>query len=275
MKNLVVIWMGNPFPGMNPYMEDAAIWGDVHHTLISAIRRQLNRNLPAGYIALIEERVYLEIAGAFRRYVPDVTVSKPLTPSESGHTATALADAPVRIEIQSEPMREPFIQVFSLRNKERRLVAVIEVLSPSNKTSQSEGRRLYLQKQRDLLRSSVHLMEIDLLHYGKHTVFVPYEALRRVRKEWDYLIALHRAEWSESKADVWFVNLGEPLPRVTLPLLEDDPEVVIDLQSALNEVYEEGQYHAVLDYSTDPPVALSEAQLIWVRALLRERGLRE
>ncbi|CUU34343.1 Protein of unknown function (DUF4058) [Armatimonadetes bacterium GXS] len=268
--------MGNPFPGMNPYLEDPSIWGDVHHTLISAIRRQLNRALPKGYVALIEERIYLETVETFRRYVPDVTVSKPQIQSgEKGHPAAAIANLPVRIEIQDEPVREPFIQVFCVRNRERRLVAVIEVLSPSNKTPHSEGRKLYLQKQHELLYSNVHLMEIDLLHYGKHTVFVPYEALKRVRSEWDYLIVLHRTEWSSTKADVWFVNLAESLPRVQLPLIEDDPEVVIDLQAAIDEVYEEGQYHELLDYSVDPPVKLPEAQLAWIHALLREKGLRD
>ncbi|MCS7065193.1 MAG: DUF4058 family protein [Fimbriimonadales bacterium] len=267
--------MGNPFPGMNPYLEDPTIWGDVHHTLISVIRRQLNRALPKGYIALIEERVYLETAEAFKQYIPDVTIGRRQPPSKEARGATAVADAPVRIEIQGDPVREPFIQVFSLRNKERRLVAVIEVFSPSNKTHRAEGRRLYLQKQREWLRSSVHLMEIDLLHYGKHTVFVPLEALRRVREGWDYLIALHRAGWGAAMADVWFVTLEEPLPRVQLPLLENDPEVLIDLQSAIDEVYEEGQYHALLDYQADPPAALSEAKQAWVDTQLRAKGLRE
>jgi hypothetical protein len=267
--------MENPFPGMNPYLEDPALWGDVHHTLISAIRRQLNRALPKGYVALIEERIYLENEDALKQYIPDVTVGRPRTPPQERHASTALADAPIRIEIQSDPLREPFIQVFSLRNKERRLVAVIEVLSPSNKTPNAEGRRLYLQKQRELLRSSVHLMEIDLLRYGQHTVFVPLEVLKRVRSDWDYLVALHRAGWGGATAEVWFVSLTERLPRVVLPLLEGDPEVVIDLQAALNEVYQEGQYHSLLNYEANPPGTLSDEQMAWVRTLLREKNVRK
>jgi hypothetical protein len=45
---------------MDPYLEDPALWGDVHHTLISALRRQITERLPEGYLALIQERIYLE-----------------------------------------------------------------------------------------------------------------------------------------------------------------------------------------------------------------------
>ncbi|MCS6918999.1 MAG: DUF4058 family protein, partial [Fimbriimonadales bacterium] len=97
---------GNPFSGMNPYLEDPALWGDVHHTLIGAIRRQLNRALPEGYVALIQERVYVELGEERRHYLPDVSVRvsrQSASPSSGG--ATAVADAPVHIEILAEPIR--------------------------------------------------------------------------------------------------------------------------------------------------------------------------
>ena len=75
------------------------------------------------------------------------------------------------VRVHTEPMREPYIEIYSLHAPERTLVTVIEILSPANKTPNSEGRRQYLRKQRDLLNSAVHLLEIDLLHEGAHTVF--------------------------------------------------------------------------------------------------------
>jgi hypothetical protein len=268
----------NPFSGMNPYLEDPALWGDVHHTLISAIRRQLNRALPSGYIALIQERVYIETESARKHYLPDVAVSKARrggAASESPSSATAIADVPVHIELLVEPIREPFIEIYSLRDAHRQLACVVEVLSPTNKTPNSEGRRLYLRKQRDLLGSTVHLVEIDLLHEGAHTVFPPLEALRRVRPAWDYLICRHRAGWGGVEADVWFIDLPQPLPRVQVPLLAPDPDVEVNLQAALEDAYEEGQYHQVIDYNADCPAPLPPDAREWVYNLLRDKGLRE
>ncbi|MCX7925531.1 MAG: DUF4058 family protein [Fimbriimonadales bacterium] len=275
--NFLVATAKNPFPGMNPYLEDPALWGDVHHTLISAIRRQLNRALPEGYVALIQERVYVEVGDARKHYLPDVAVGRgepPRVSPDVPSSATAVADAPVHIEILAEPIREPFIEIYSLRDSNRQLACVIEVLSPTNKAPNSEGRRLYLRKQHDLLHSTVHLVEIDLLHDGAHTVFPALEALRRVRLSWDYLICRHRSGWGGAEADVWFVDLPQPLPRIQIPLLAPDPDVEVHLQAALEEAYEEGQYHQVIDYAADCPAPLPPATLDWVYSLLREKGLR-
>ena len=260
--------MRNPFPGMNPYLEDPTLWGSVHHLLMSALHQQLNQQLPEGYVALVEERIYLETSDAYQHYVPNVLVAR----QQQSPASTAIADPPVRIELR-DPITEPYLQIFSVRNKQRVLVAVIEVLSPANKTPNSEGRRRYLQNQHDLLRSTAHLMEIDLLHYGEHTVFLPHEALRRERTEWDYLVALHRAGESLYAGAVWFVRLSERLPRVSMPLLAEDPEVVVDLQEAMDTVYAQGRYHELLDYSVEPPVPLSDEQRAWMREHLRAQGI--
>jgi hypothetical protein len=265
--------MQNPFPGMNPYLEDATLWGDVHHLLISHLARELNRELPDDYYASIEERVYLESPSTFRQIVPDIVLSKPVDSPPRPSTTAVVADPPTRIEVAGDPVREAFIQIFALRNQQRLLVGVIEILSPTNKTPHAEGRKRYLEKQQELLRSTAHLMEIDLLHYGEHTVFLPREVILR-EGEWDYLIALHRAGWSLLKGDIWRVQLPDRLPRVSIPLLHGDGEVVVDLQQVLNRTYEEGRFHKKVDYSVDPPVPLPESKLQWVRTLLRERGLR-
>jgi hypothetical protein len=234
--------MRNPFPGMNPYLEDPTLWGGVHHLLMSALHQQLNQRLPEGYVALVEERIYLETSDAFQHYVPDVLVARRREATSDTPAPTAVADPPVRIELH-DPMTEPFLQIFSVRNKQRLLVAVIEVLSPANKTPNAEGRRRYLQKQRDLLHSTVHLLEIDLLHY----------------------CLLYTSPW--------FVRLIERLPRVSVPLLPADPEVVIDLQAAIDSVYEQGRYHELLDYSVEPPIPLTDEQRNWVRQHLQAQGV--
>lgn len=55
---------------------------------------------------------------------------------------------------------------------DRSLVAVLELLSPSNK--RGETRTKYLAKRRTVLRNRVHLVELDLLVEGGR-IAPPYE----------------------------------------------------------------------------------------------------
>jgi hypothetical protein len=65
--------MKSPFPGMDPYLEQH--WRDVHSSLVIYARDALQQLLPAGLVARVEERVFLEPEeGAARGMYPDVRV---------------------------------------------------------------------------------------------------------------------------------------------------------------------------------------------------------
>lgn len=65
--------MPSPFPGMDPYLEPH--WGDVHQSLITYARDQLNGRLPRPLRARTEERVFVEQGeGEGRSRYPDVRV---------------------------------------------------------------------------------------------------------------------------------------------------------------------------------------------------------
>jgi hypothetical protein len=49
--------MRSPFPGMNPYLERADLWPDVHNSLIIALRDDLVPRLRPRYYVAVEERV--------------------------------------------------------------------------------------------------------------------------------------------------------------------------------------------------------------------------
>src|SRR6185312_15723308 len=73
-------------------------------------------------------------------------------PSVAG-TAVALATEPSGIlTVLPEERHEGFIQIVR-PGQEDTVVTVIEVLSPSNKASGSDGRDLYGSKQQEVLRS--------------------------------------------------------------------------------------------------------------------------
>jgi hypothetical protein len=168
-------------------------------------------------------------------------------------------------------VREVFVEIFTVPD-ENRVIAVIEVLSPANKAAGSEGRRLYLAKQQQVLESQTHLVEIDFLRQGEHTVAVPLDWLLE-QGYWDYLVSLHRGGQG-GRFEAWPVPLRQRLPRVHIPLADDDPDVVVDLQAVFDRCYDEGPYARRVDYRREPSVPLTRADAEWADQLLRERGLR-
>lgn len=50
--------MHNPFPGMNPYLEQPGLWPQVHNRLIVALADVITPQVASKYRVSIEERVY-------------------------------------------------------------------------------------------------------------------------------------------------------------------------------------------------------------------------
>jgi hypothetical protein len=168
-------------------------------------------------------------------------------------------------------MREVFIEILPVGD-ESRVITVIEVPSPSNKAAGSAGRDLYLTKQQELFESQTHLIEIDLLRRGEHTVVVPRERLLS-RGNWDYLVCLHRGGQG-NRCEVWPITVRQSLPRIHVPLADGDPEIVLDLQAVFNRCYEEGAYARRLDYGRDSSPPLQGEDAVWADGVLRDRRLR-
>jgi hypothetical protein len=260
---------------MDPYLEHPARWPDVHPTLITYAREALNDILPPQYVAEIGERLY--VVQPERSIYPDFFVSERLVPptpipQSSGGTAVAVAtDPPWVLTILPVEVREVFIQILPVAD-ESRIVSVIEVLSPSNKATGSDGRELLLKKQAELLHSETHLIEIDFLRYGEHTVAAPRGALL-ARGRWDYLVSLHRGG-QVGEYEVWAIPLRQRLPRIRVPLTEGDPDVALDLQAVFDRCYDAGGFARRIDFRQDPPSPLSAEDAEWAAALLREKSLR-
>ncbi len=164
-----------------------------------------------------------------------------------------------------------FVEILSVGD-DSRVITVVEVLSPSNKAVGSAGRELYLTKQQELFESQTHLIEIDLLRRGEHTVVAPREQLLG-RGIWDYLVCLHHGGQG-NRCEVWPIMLRQPLPRIHVPLAPGDPDVVLDLQAVFNRCYDEGAYARRLNYRREPTPPLQEEEAVWADQVLRDRRLR-
>jgi hypothetical protein len=148
------------------------------------------------------------------------------------------------------------------------LVTAIEILSPVNKRPSHDAYREYLRKRQDLLRSSAHLIEIDLLRGGTRP---PLEAPVPAAP---YYITLSRAN-ERPHVEVWPITLQNALPTIPVPLTEPDPDVPLDLGAILATVYERGGYGTLIDYhQPPPPPKLSEEDERWLATHLHEQEIR-
>ena len=159
--------MPSPFPGMNPYLEQEDVWHDFHERFIPFLATILGGQLRPRYIVKIDKHIYVhESEVESRRLVgrADVSVGKSLgrsTPEPVSGTAAGVLEAPARVRLPAvDHERLSFVEIRDRRDRE--LVTVIELLSPTNELP-GPDREQYLAKRMELLHGPVHLVEIDLL----------------------------------------------------------------------------------------------------------------
>lgn len=89
-----------------------------------------------------------------------------------------------------------------------------------------------------------------------------------------YYVTLSRAP-DRPVVEVWPIRLAEPLPLIPVPLLEPDPDAVLDLSAVVTSVYERGGYARLIDYKqTPPPPALSVQEKTWLNSHLQAAAIR-
>jgi hypothetical protein len=253
------------FPGMDPYLEVPELWPGVHNILIVNILNYLRPLLRPRYIAAIEERVFVE-GPQQREFIPDVLLKQGRPPREQGGTAVLEADEALEVQIPALEMHESYLEILDRHNGQR-VVAVLEVLSPANKYA-GPGRDSYLAKQREVLASQAHLIEIDLLRRGPHTLAVP-EWIARQHASYDYLICVNRADGLRDRFRLYPRPLRQRLPRISVPLTDGDPDVVLDVQAVLAQTYEAGSYRERLRYDRPCVPSLSAEDQAWADELIR------
>jgi hypothetical protein len=263
--------MQSPFPGMDPYLEAPSLWSDVHHGLVSEIRAVLNRRLRPQYYARIEERVYIsdENDPGRKAILPQFKIV------DTGVSETGQSSFPIAGSVVTEPfilttliedeIHEARLEVID--TNQHTVVTVIELLSPTNKIMGSRGRASYEQKRREVMTSSSHFVEIDLLRSGDHL------HTRELLPAGDYFIHVSRKD-RRPKGYVWPILLPQRLPVIGIPLKEGDGDVELDLQSVLATAYDRAAYDLLVDYRQEPTPPLTAESAVWANELLVSVGLR-
>lgn len=244
---------------MDPYLENPALWSNVHGRMIVAIADTLSPLLLPKYQPIVEEAVYrTSDLSSVMVGVPDVTVQRTAQAIQNTNLATAVAEpTPVTVEIPTPvTFRQRFIEIRNTANQD--VVTVIEVLSPANK--RGNGRLQYLQKRERILESQTNLVEVDLLHKGEPMPTVQNPIVSHYR-------ILTSPVTRRPQALLYPFNLSQPLPKVTIPLRDDDKEPVVDFQSLLEQVYRLSGYEYSIDYTQPPKPGWDKPELEWIAAV--------
>jgi hypothetical protein len=246
---------------MNPYLENPELWSSVHSRLIVAIADELVDHLSEKYRVEIEKRTYFSndeesiLVG-----IPDVAIATKASASASGSKSTLTL--PVQPETVTVPLAEEVTERY-LEIREvatGRVVTVIELLSPKNKRP-GEGRIAYLRKRNQVLASTSHLVEIDLLR-GDQPLPISGEHPSH------YRILVCRSD-RRPNAELYRFNLPQAIPPFPIPLIANEPEPLLDLQPLLQRVYQKGRYHLAIDYGKPPIPPLEDSDADWVAEQLR------
>jgi hypothetical protein len=250
--------MPSPFPGVDPYLESQDLWPDFHARFIPALCDAISEQLPEPYVARIDERMNLvELPrGEVRQFRPDVAVvgqrqgeAQPM-PTPGRGTLTL---EPVTLSLKFlEEFRQLSIEI--LHRPDQKVVAVLELLSPSNKAGNS--RRDYLSRRNGLMGLEVHLVELDFL-VGGHRL-----PMEDPLPPGDFYALIARAE-CRPDCNVFAWTVRDPLPAIPVPLLIPDPDLVVDLAPLFASVYERARYTRSIDYRAHLTVPLDPDTRAW------------
>ncbi|MEL6381196.1 MAG: DUF4058 family protein [Cyanobacteria bacterium J06626_18] len=208
--------------------------------MIGAIAAAIESQLSHQYYVEVETRAYRSSdAGDLLVGIPDAAVvskavNEPSTaPSLQAESSVTTQTRPERVTLPMPvAVNERYLDVREVGTDAA--VTVIEVLSPKNKRP-GKGHDAYTKKRERALASATHLVEIDLLRGGKVMPIVGRPSPRA------YRILVSRSD-QRPGADLYALSRQQPLPTIPIPLKPEDAELAVDLQSLLNQVYEEARY---------------------------------
>ncbi len=224
--------MPSPFPGMDPYLEAADRWPRFQQQFVLAIAEALQPSLGDRYRLRFANRGY--------------TLRQPLFTS-----------------IVEEQHKEAFVEIRCRATD--KLITHVDLVSPANRTV-PESRQIYDLQRQAALAHGAHLVELELCLQGQPCVLADLDAL----PERQYVVVVTRAT-RPPRVDPAGTTLRKRLPRVRFPLATEDRDLILDLQTIFNRMYDRA-FAGQMDYSGPPPVTLSPEDAAFVAEAVKEQG---
>src|SRR2546425_492541 len=138
--------MPSPFPGMDPYIEQPDLWPDFHNRLADEMSARLNTVIRPRYVARLTPYTVYEIIAVDRpRGVrPDFGVWQVAPEREQAAAVATITPAPVESLVPVE-VETTYHRVEIRDTEQRRLVTVVEILSPANKRPGHKAQQEFLE----------------------------------------------------------------------------------------------------------------------------------
>ena len=250
--------MPSPFPGMDPFLE-SQVWQDFHTRMITVLSERLISEIQPRYFILVEHRIYVEGVDGD---VDSVRIADVALLAGDTYRAPALARSidggAAAVECilpMPTPRKEARLAIYDCETDD--IVTVIELLSPSNKRRNGDGRREYLSKRQEFFKKTFNLVELDLLRGGVRLPVVGS------LPPGDFYAIVSRAHRRPS-CDVYAWTLFDKLPPIPIPLKRGDADAVVPLQEVFDTVYQRARYDLSVKYDAplEPPLSEVELQLI-------------
>ena len=237
MGEAIYLPPGNPFPGMDPWMQRH--WPGRRLAMAVHSADRLQPRLPDDLIAFADRRVDVAGAGEFVNWVGGPLA--PLVPRPRDEKTEP------RVTIRGGPDRDE-------------VVTVIEFLGPEDKAG--AGRDRYLRSRIGWRAVGVNLVEIDLTRGGRRPMTdAPPHADAPT-----YAVTVWRAD-RPSRATFLGIDLRSPLPTIRVPLRPGEEDLDLELQPVVDRSHLSGAAHK-LDHARplDPPLSADDAA--WARGLI-------
>lgn len=253
-----------PFPGMDPYLEVPPYWSDFSPAFLSAIRNQLLSILLPRYDVRLEEYLLLEHDELpTHRIKPDVVLTASEKPELSRMQLQPDNQMVSMLEAaypDFDPVTQPRLVV--THRASGRVVTVMELLSPINNVRGKDGLDAYERKREELLTTSCHLIELDLLRAGERI------AIKGNMPAGDYFAYIGRWE-RRPRCQIIGWSWQSTLPSIPVPLLPEDGEIQLNLATAFRDAYEPAFYDQRLPYDVPLKPLPSQTEIEQARSLTK------
>jgi Protein of unknown function (DUF4058) len=230
-----------------PPVSKRSSWEGFHGLWPGLIVQELVPRLPDGFVA--EPRVHLgnyyEIdVCTFEQDEEDRGITIDAGRESSGDLATAVIASPaptLTVDVEFPEQYAYEVLIFDLE-RERRLVAAVEIVSPANK-DRPESRQLFVAKCFNLLRQDVCVSIIDIVTIRQSNLYTELLALlKRTDPTFSpppamYAVTCRKRQIGrQTKLDAWSCPLaiGQPLP--SLPVwLSQTQTISLGLEASYEE----------------------------------------
>ena len=220
-------------------VNDKHTWDSVHGLWPGMMVRELFDLLPGGYQA--EPKIHL--GSAFEVDVGTYDDDRGPDDAPAGDATQAALAPTLTVQADLTDQDEYQVQIYDTE-RERRLVATIEIVSPSNK-DRPDTREVFVGKVSALLKQGVSVSVVDLVSVRRANLYA--ELLASVGRSDPrlppvppplYAVTLRTRKPPRRRTllDAWFypMAVGEPLP--TIPLwLTPDLRVMLPLETSYQE----------------------------------------